>query len=40
MEYKSLTRQRLGRSPDYADATALARYGLKLKEKAKTKLLF
>jgi hypothetical protein len=31
MEDKSLTRQRLGRSPDYADATALARYALRLK---------
>ena len=32
MEDKALTKKRLGRSPDYADATALARYGLKLWE--------
>lgn len=36
MEDKDLTKQRLGRSPDYADATALARYGLSLKRSLKT----
>ncbi len=36
MEDKELTKQRLGRSPDFADATALARYGLRLKEHSKT----
>jgi hypothetical protein len=37
MEDKLLTKQRLGRSPDFADATALARYALRLKEFEKTK---
>ncbi len=32
MEDKELTKRRLGRSPDYADATALARYALRLKK--------
>ncbi|HEY3875210.1 MAG TPA: hypothetical protein VGM92_07015 [Candidatus Kapabacteria bacterium] len=35
MEDKAIAKKRLGRSPDFADATALARYGLKLKEIAK-----
>jgi hypothetical protein len=30
LESKWITRKRLGRSPDYADATALARYALRL----------
>jgi phage terminase large subunit len=32
MEDKELTKRRLGRSPDFADATALARYALRLKK--------
>ena len=36
MEDKSLTKQRIGRSPDFADATALARYALKLRVHQKT----
>ena len=32
MEDKALTKQRLARSPDFADATALARYALQLKK--------
>jgi len=35
MEDKTLTKQRLGRSPDFADATALARYALQLHKYAK-----
>ena len=40
MEDKSLTKQRLGRSPDFADATALARYGLRLRQAAKNTKFF
>ncbi len=36
MEDKALTKQRLGRSPDFADATALARYALRLHKRAKS----
>jgi phage terminase large subunit len=32
MEDKAITKRRLGHSPDYADATALARYALRLKK--------
>ncbi len=39
MEDKNLTKRRLGRSPDYADATALARYALRLHKYAKNKRL-
>ncbi len=40
MEDKELTKRRLGRSPDYADSTALARYALRLKKyEKKSKLL-
>jgi hypothetical protein len=35
MEDKALTKKRLGRSPDFADATALARYALRLHKYAK-----
>jgi hypothetical protein len=35
MEDKDLTKKRLGRSPDFADATALARYALQLHKYAK-----
>jgi phage terminase large subunit len=35
MEDKELTKKRLGRSPDLADATALARYALRLKKHEK-----
>ncbi|GEM_PF-2183062 len=37
MEAKNITKRRLGRSTDFADATALARYGLKLREIEKRK---
>ncbi len=37
MEDKELTKRRLGRSPDFADATALARYALQLHKYAKNK---
>ncbi|HET6401964.1 MAG TPA: hypothetical protein VFH95_11265 [Candidatus Kapabacteria bacterium] len=39
LEDKELTRRRLGRSPDFADATALARYGLRLREIAKPRMV-
>jgi len=37
MEDKLLTSKRLGHSPDYADATALARYALRLKKHEKVR---
>jgi hypothetical protein len=35
LEDKEVTKRRLGRSTDFADATALARYALRLKKHAK-----
>jgi hypothetical protein len=40
MEDKDLTRQRLGHSPDRSDATALARYGLRLGKPPEEKKFF
>jgi len=39
LEDKELTRRRLGRSPDFADATALARYALRLHAIAKPRIV-